>query len=58
MPDVSSPDWAMVESELKEKTCLFVYWHLLRSAGSKVGVLKVQRSLAFPVQASHLPIFR
>ena len=39
-------DLAFLESELKGKT-LLVYWHLLRSPGSKVGVREVQRKLGF-----------
>lgn len=39
-------DLALLESELKGKT-LLVYWHLLKSPGSKVGVRKVQRKLGF-----------
>ena len=39
-------DLALLESELKGKT-LIVYWHLLKSSGSKVGVREVQRKLGF-----------
>lgn len=39
-------DLALLESELKGKT-LLVYWHLLKSPGSRVGVREVQRKLAF-----------
>ena len=39
-------DLALLESELKGKT-LLVYWHLLKSSGSKVGVREVQRKLGF-----------
>ena len=39
-------DLALLESELKGKT-LLVYWHLLKSPGSKVGVREVQRKLGF-----------
>jgi len=35
-----------IESKLKGKT-LIVYWHLLRSSGSSVGVREVQRKLGF-----------
>ncbi len=44
----------LVESELKGKT-LLVYWYLLRSPGSGVGVREVQRSLGFssPSVAAH-----
>ncbi|MEM2876448.1 MAG: hypothetical protein QXL67_05825 [Candidatus Bathyarchaeia archaeon] len=43
-----------VESQLKGKT-LVVYWHLLRSPGSTVGVREVQRTLGFssPSVAHH-----
>jgi len=49
-----SPDLAQVESELKGKT-LLVYWHLLRSSGSRVGVREIQRSLhlSSPSVAAH-----
>lgn len=56
MSGVSSPDLAVVEAELKGKT-LLVYWHLLGSSGSNVGVREVQRSLGFSspsVAAYHL----
>jgi hypothetical protein len=52
----SSSDLAIIESELKGKT-LLVYWYLLRSDGSTVGVREVQRSLGFSspsVSAHHL----
>jgi len=54
MPSVSLPDLAVVESELKGKT-LLVYWYLLRSPSSGVGVREVQRSLGFssPSVAAH-----
>jgi predicted DNA-binding transcriptional regulator len=39
-------DLAFLESELKGKT-LLVYWHLLKSPGSRVGVREVQRKLGF-----------
>jgi len=47
-------DLAVVESKLKGKT-LLVYWYLLRSPSSKIGVREVQRSLGFssPSVASH-----
>ena len=43
-----SPEFnlALLESELKGKS-LLVYWYLLRSPGSKVGVREVQRKLGF-----------
>jgi predicted DNA-binding transcriptional regulator len=49
-----SPDLAHIESELKGKT-LIVYWHLLRSSGSHVGVREIQRSLKLssPSVAAH-----
>ena len=56
MSHVSSSDSAFIESELKGKT-LLVYWFLLRSGGSTVGVREVQRSLGFSspsVSAHHL----
>ena len=50
----SSLDLAHIESELKGKT-LIVYWHLLRSSGSHVGVREMQRSLnlSSPSVAAH-----
>lgn len=47
-------DLALVESQLKGKT-LLVYWHMLRSPRSKVGVREIQRSLGFssPSVAAH-----
>jgi len=56
MSSVSPPDLAVVESELKGKT-LLVYWYLLESGGSNVGVREIQRSLGFSspsVAAYHL----
>jgi len=54
MPNVSPPNLAVIESALKGKT-LLVYWYLLRSQGSSVGVREVQRSLGFssPSVAAH-----
>ena len=54
MSDVSSSDLAMIESQLKGKT-LLVYWYLLRSPTSRVGVREIQRSLGFssPSVAAH-----
>jgi len=54
MSSVSSSDLAVVESALKGKT-LLVYWYLLRSPSSGVGVREVQRSLGFssPSVAAH-----
>ncbi len=49
-------DLAFLESELKGKT-LLVYWHLVRSPDSRVGVREVQRELDFSspsVAAYHL----
>ena len=50
----SSSDLLVFESELKGKT-LLVYWYLLRSGGSGVGVREIQRSLGFssPSVAAH-----
>jgi len=47
-------DLAQIESELKGKT-LLVYWHLLRSSGTHVGVREIQRSLRLssPSVAAH-----
>ncbi|MGD8546187.1 MAG: hypothetical protein PVH12_08450 [Candidatus Bathyarchaeota archaeon] len=45
----SSPDGfdlAFLESELKGKT-LLVYWYLVTSPGSRVGVREIQRKLGF-----------
>jgi predicted DNA-binding transcriptional regulator len=54
MSDVSSSDLAIIESQLKGKT-LLVYWYLLRSPSSRVGVREIQRSLGFssPSVAAH-----
>jgi len=54
MSDISSSDLAMIESQLKGKT-LLVYWYLLRSPTSKVGVREIQRALGFssPSVAAH-----
>jgi len=47
-------DLAQIESELKGKT-LLVYWYMLRSSGSQVGVREIQRSLRLssPSVAAH-----
>jgi predicted DNA-binding transcriptional regulator len=47
-------DLDVVESQLKGKT-LLVYWHMLRTPRSKVGVREIQRSLGFssPSVAAH-----
>jgi len=49
-----SQDLAQIESELKGKT-LLVYWYMLRSFGSQVGVREIQRSLKLssPSVAAH-----
>jgi hypothetical protein len=39
-------DLNVIESQLKGKT-LLVYWFMLRSPGSKVGVREIQRTLGF-----------
>ncbi|UCF58681.1 MAG: winged helix-turn-helix transcriptional regulator [Candidatus Bathyarchaeota archaeon] len=54
MPDVSSSDLEVIESQLKGKT-LRIYWYLLRSPSSKVGVREIQRSLdlSSPSVAAH-----
>lgn len=43
---VEAADEEKIESELKGKT-LRVYWYLLKSGGSNVGVREVQRALRF-----------
>ena len=50
----SSADLRQIESELKGKT-LQIYWHMLRSPGSRVGVREIQRALhlSSPSVASH-----
>ena len=54
MSEISESDLAVIESQLKGKT-LLVYWHLLRSQSSRVGVRAIQRSLGFssPSVAAH-----
>ena len=54
MSDVSSSDLAVIESQLKGKT-LQIYWYLLRSPSSTVGVREIQRSLGLssPSVAAH-----
>ncbi len=54
MSDVSSSDLAVIESQLKGKT-LRIYWYLLRSPSSRVGVREIQRSLdlSSPSVAAH-----
>ena len=50
----SSADLRQIESELKGKT-LQIYWYMLRSPGSRVGVREIQRSLRLssPSVAAH-----
>jgi predicted DNA-binding transcriptional regulator len=54
MSTLSPSDLAVVESQLRGKT-LLVYWYLLRSPSSTVGVREIQRSLGFssPSVAAH-----
>lgn len=54
MSNTSPSDLVVIESELKGKT-LLVYWYLLRSPSSGVGVREIQRSLRFssPSVAAH-----
>jgi len=54
MSDLSSSDLAVIESQLKGKT-LQIYWYLLGSPSSRVGVREIQRSLSLssPSVASH-----
>ncbi|HKZ94966.1 MAG TPA: hypothetical protein VJ249_10375 [Candidatus Bathyarchaeia archaeon] len=49
-----STDLAQIESELKGKT-LQIYWYMLRSPGSHVGVREIQRALRLssPSVAAH-----
>jgi len=50
----STRDLAQIESELKGKT-LLVYWHMLKTPASGVGVREIQRTLHFssPSIAAH-----
>ena len=50
----SDLDAAVIESQLKGKT-LLVYWLMLRTPGSTVGVREIQRTLGFssPSVAAH-----
>ena len=60
MPELSRSDLDQIESQLKGKT-LLVYWFMLRSQGSTVGVREIQRSLSFSspsVAAYHLEKLR
>jgi len=55
MPEsTSTSDLAQIESELKGKT-LLVYWHMLKTPASRVGVREIQRALHFssPSIAAH-----
>jgi len=55
MPQSTSTlDLAQVESELKGKT-LLVYWHMLKTPTTSVGVREIQRALHFssPSIATH-----
>jgi len=54
MSDISSSDLMVIESQLKGKT-LQIYWYLLRSPSSRVGVREIQRSLGLssPSVAAH-----
>jgi len=54
MSDLSSSDLALIESQLKGKT-LRIYWYLLKSPSSRVGVREIQRSLnlSSPSVAAH-----
>jgi DNA-binding transcriptional ArsR family regulator len=54
MVNFSSADLAEIESKLKGKT-LQIYWHLLKTSSSSVGVREVQRSLGLssPSVAAH-----
>jgi hypothetical protein len=46
MSKASRNDLASIEAQLKGKT-LLVYWFMLRSPGSSVGVREIQRTLGF-----------
>ena len=52
--DSPALDLPVIESQLKGKT-LLVYWHMLGSPHSKIGVREIQRSLDFssPSVAAH-----
>lgn len=54
MVNDSQSDLTIIESQLKGKT-LLVYWFMLRSPSSTVGVREIQRSLGFssPSVAAH-----
>jgi len=54
MSDISSSDLAVIESQLKGKT-LQIYWYLIRSPSSRVGVREIRRSLGLssPSVAAH-----
>ena len=54
MPEASRDDLDIIESQLKGKT-LLVYWFMLKTPGSPIGVRQIQRSLGFssPSVAAH-----
>jgi DNA-binding transcriptional ArsR family regulator len=54
MADFSPADLAEIESQLKGKT-LQIYWYLLKTSNSNVGVREVQRALGLssPSVAAH-----
>lgn len=54
MPESSRSDMNIIESQLKGKT-LLVYWFMLKSPGSAIGVREIQRTLGFssPSIAAH-----
>jgi len=54
MSGISSSDLAVIESQLKGKT-LQIYWYLIKSSSSRVGVREIQRRLGLssPSVASH-----
>jgi len=54
MPEGSRIDLDVIESQLKGKT-LLVYWFILKSPGSTIGVREIQRALGFssPSVAAH-----
>ncbi len=54
MPEDSRNNLDIIESQLKGKT-LLVYWFLLKTPGSSIGVREIQRTLGFssPSVAAH-----
>jgi len=54
MPEASKDNLDIIESQLKGKT-LLVYWFMLKTPGSAIGVREIQRTLGFssPSVASH-----